>query len=64
MFSMNPPGQPYVFWHDCHAFSMDSTQVTVLEQSDMIIFAGTLESVSCVSCKTETSLEILSDFPN
>ena len=60
---MNPPGQLYVFWHDCHVFSMDSTQVTVFEQSDQIIFTGTLESVSCIGCKMETNPEILSDFP-
>ena len=64
MFSTNPPGQLYVFGHDRHMFSMDSTQVTVLKQSDQIIFAGTLESVSCISCKMETNPEILSDFPN
>ena len=61
---MDPSGQLYAFQHDCHALGMDSTQVTVLKQSDKIIFTGTLESVSCISCKTETSLEILSDFPN
>ena len=63
-FSANPSGQLYVFRHDRHAFGVNNAQITVLEQLNKIIFAGTLESVSCISCKMETSLEVLSDFPD
>ena len=62
VLSPDSSGQLYVFWHYCHVLGVNSSQISVLEQTDEIIFAGRLEGVSCFSCKI--SFKVLGNLPD
>ena len=63
-FSPDAMGQLNVLRHDGDPLCINSTQVSITEQSHEIILSSGLDGVGCFCSKVKICLEVLSDFPD
>jgi|ERR1740117_1763511 len=61
-FSADTASKLDVLWHNGDTLGVDSTQVSVLKQSNEVSLTGLLESTNGSRLEPKISLEILSNF--
>ncbi len=63
-FSANTTGQLDILRHDSDTLSVDSTQVSVLKESNQVGLSGLLQSQDGSGLESKIGLEILGNFAN
>jgi len=61
-FATDTASQLDVLWHDGDTFGVDGAQVSVLEETDKVGFAGFLEGHDGGALESQLCLEVLGDF--